>query len=222
MNSFDAVWEQIHREIEWGRYPSEEIVRFVARNFYKRDRSAVRILDAGCGGGAATWYLAREGFAAYAFDGSEAAVSKARKRIQNEGLKADITVGDAANMSYASGFFECIIDSAMVSANTLENIKRILKECHRVLKINGKFFSTGLFKIGMTGYATGEKVEENTYRCIRQGPLAHRGTIHFFDRNQIISLWTEAGFKKIVIDSVDRTDRGGAQRVSYYMVEAKK
>lgn len=51
MKSFDNVWEEIHSTTEWGQYPSEHVIRFVARNYYKKDRANTKILDFGCGGG---------------------------------------------------------------------------------------------------------------------------------------------------------------------------
>ncbi|MDH7478542.1 MAG: class I SAM-dependent methyltransferase [Syntrophomonadaceae bacterium] len=222
MGSFDPIWEQIHREQEWGKYPSEEVIRFVARNFYGANRATTRILDVGCGTGAVTWFLAREGFRVYAFDGSETAVRKAKQRLQEEGLQATLSVGDAACLSYANDYFDGLIDSAMIYSNTVVNIKTILKECHRVLKKGGKAFFTGLFKVGMTGYGSGEKIEDNTFRGITEGALAHRGTAHFFSEPEIISLWTEAGFSNLKIDTLERTDRGGVCKVSYYMLEADK
>jgi hypothetical protein len=74
----------------------------------------------------------------------------------------------------------------------------------------------------MTGYGTGNRLEEHTYRELTRGSLAHRGTVHFFDERQIRELWNEAGFGKIAVDSVTRTDRGCTQTVSFFMVEAQK
>ncbi|MGE5328829.1 MAG: class I SAM-dependent methyltransferase [Deltaproteobacteria bacterium] len=222
MGSFNEIWEQIHQEQEWGKYPSEEVIRFVARNFYKRNRAETKLLDAGCGAGAITWFLAREGFNVYAFDGSGAAIDKAGKRLLEEGLEAELMVCDAADINYKNEYFDGIIDSAMIYANTVKNIKRILKELYRVLKKDGKFFSTGLFKIGITGYGTGEKIEENTYKDITEGCLMNRGTAHFFDQQEIKAIWSEIGFKNIKIDSIERTDMGGKCKVSYFFVEADK
>ena len=62
---WNKVWEKVFRENEWGKYPSESLIRFVARNFYKADdRFAVKILEVGCGTGANLWYMLREGFSA--------------------------------------------------------------------------------------------------------------------------------------------------------------
>lgn len=49
--SFDETWEEIHKTQEWGKYPTEHVIRFIARNYYKKERSKIRILDFGCGGG---------------------------------------------------------------------------------------------------------------------------------------------------------------------------
>jgi len=222
MQTFDNIWEQIHNEQEWGKYPSEEVIRFVARNYYSNDRSKIKLLDFGCGSGAVTWYMAREGFDAYGFDGSNTAVEKAKQRMNHENLKAEFMVSDGASLKYDSETFDSVIDSAVIYANTSEGIRAILKEIHRVLKPGGKLFSTGLFSISMTGYGTGEKIEEHTYRELTEGSLAHRGTVHFFDENSIKLYWNEAGFEKLSIDKVERTDRGGKVKVSYYIVEGEK
>ncbi len=222
LETFDKIWEEIHQEQDWGKYPAEEVIRFVARNYYRRDRKATRLLDAGCGAGAVVWYMAREGFDAFGFDGSATAVRKAQNRLADEGLYAKLMVCDAAKMNYESEYFDGIVDSAMIYGNTTENIKAILREFYRVLKKSGRIFSTGLFKAGMTGYQTGVKLEENTYRELTEGSLTHRGTVHFFNQMEAVNLWEKAGFTNIQIDSLDRTEMGGRLRVSYYMIEAEK
>ncbi|MBU3190616.1 class I SAM-dependent methyltransferase [Clostridium bowmanii] len=222
MKTFDDMWEVIHQEQEWGKYPSEEVIRFVARNFYKLDRKKIRVLDFGCGTGAVTWYIAKEGFDAYGFDGSETAIKKAIMRIEQEGLKANLLVADAGNLSYEDNHFDAIVDSAVICGNKLYDVKNILTEAKRVLKEGGKIFSTGLFNCKTTGYGTGEKLEEGTYREMTEGALAHRGTVHFFTVNEIKSTWEEAGFKNVKIDSVERTDMGGEYTIGFFIVEAEK
>lgn len=49
--SFDNYWEQVHSRTEWGQYPTEHVIRFIARNYYNKNRKEIRILDFGCGGG---------------------------------------------------------------------------------------------------------------------------------------------------------------------------
>ena len=102
--SWNPVWEDIHASREWGRYPPEELIRFVARNYYDHyPRNEIRFLDVGCGIGSATWYLCREGFTVSALDGAPTAVDKLRERLHSEGLTADVRVGDAAALPYEDG-----------------------------------------------------------------------------------------------------------------------
>jgi 2-polyprenyl-3-methyl-5-hydroxy-6-metoxy-1,4-benzoquinol methylase len=73
--AWNSGWDDIFRKHEWGKYPSENLVRYVGRNFYTvKDRSAITILEVGCGTGANLWYLAREGFSVYGIDGSNVAI----------------------------------------------------------------------------------------------------------------------------------------------------
>ncbi len=55
MKSFSEEWEKIHSTRGWGGYPSEHVIRFVARNFYNKDRKNIKILHFGCGGGSHAW-----------------------------------------------------------------------------------------------------------------------------------------------------------------------
>ena len=222
MKTFDDTWERLHKEMEWGKYPSEEVVRFIARNYYSKVRKNIRVLDFGCGAGAVSWYLAKEGFDTYGFDGSETAVNKAKARMKQENVCANLIKADAGNLLYNENFFDSVIDSAVICANTVENILHILKEINRVLKIGGKIFSTGLFNDDTTGIGTGEKIGNNTYRHLTKGVLADRGTVHFFSLEEIKMMWTEAGFKNIKIDKFTRTDHGGELVIGFYIVEAEK
>jgi 2-polyprenyl-3-methyl-5-hydroxy-6-metoxy-1,4-benzoquinol methylase len=93
------VWEQVFLSQAWGKYPSEDLIRFVARNFYKsEDRSRVKILEVGCGPGANLWFFAREGFSFSGVDGSAAAIEQATARLDAEVLgwreRGSLHVGD--------------------------------------------------------------------------------------------------------------------------------
>lgn len=48
--AIDKIWDEIHQKGKWGSYPTEHVIRFVARNFYNTDRKTVKMLDFGCGG----------------------------------------------------------------------------------------------------------------------------------------------------------------------------
>lgn len=218
--SFDNTWEEIHKSQEWGKYPSEDIIRFVARNYYNKERKNIKILDFGCGAGANAWYLAREGFDTYAFDGSASAVMKAKSYLAKENLEAHFEVADALDISYENNFFDCIIDSAVVYANTIKNITDMYEKIYNLLVPAGKLFATGLFTPNTAGYGTGILLEKNTFKDLTEGALAGRGTVHFFEKEEILELLDSIGFHNINIDVTKRTDRG--KIVEYWIVSADK
>lgn len=134
MKSFDSIWEKIHSSQQWGKYPSEFVIRFMARNYYDKTKKELKVLDFGCGAGNHTWYLAKEGFSVYAFDGSESAVKKVQIRLEEEGMHAHLRVADALELGYPDNFFDCVIDNVTIYANILQNIQRMYSEIFRILK----------------------------------------------------------------------------------------
>ncbi len=220
MGSFDRNWEKVHQEREWGKYPAESTIRFVARNYYSSPkRCKVKILDFGCGGGATTWYLAAEGFDTYAFDGSITAVEKTRQLLEAHNVKAALRTADALDTEYENETFDAVIDCVCATLNTLGNIKKIYSEIFRILKPKGKLFSTS-FTADTTGYSTGEKLEENTFRSITEGAIFGHGIVHFTTREEITAMLSEIGFKNIAVDTLRYTDRGNI--ISQPMVTAER
>lgn len=219
MKSFDTAWEEIHATEEWGKYPSEYVIRFVARNYYKENRKNIKILDFGCGAGSNTWFLAREGFDTYAFDGSQSAVDKAKKRFEKEGLEADFRVCDALETGYEDNFFDCVIDCVSIYANQYEHIIKMYEAVYRILKSGGRIF-TSVFSKNTTGYGLGEEIERGTFTDIKQGNLAGRGTVHFFDQEEITGILEKTGFQDIQEDLFYYTDRGSV--VEQILIQAKK
>lgn len=210
--SFDQEWEAIHSTQVWGAYPPEHVIRFFARNYYNKNRNQTKILDFGCGAGACTWYLAREGFDVYAFDGSPSAVQRVEERLGKEKLKADLRVLDAVEIDYKEDFFDSVLDNACICSNRIDDIIVMYQEVYRTLKPGGRLISS-CFGTNTLGYGTGNNLEEDTYRNISEGVLRGRGTIHFYTGGKsgtLFKILQEMGFKNIAIDTISYTDRGTA------------
>ena len=80
--SWDNTWDKIFQDNEWAKYPAEDLIRFIAKNFYNAEiRKKIKILDIGCGTGCNLWFLAREGFQVFGIDGSKNAIARAIKII---------------------------------------------------------------------------------------------------------------------------------------------
>ena len=127
--SWDPVWERIFRErADWGKYPPEELIRFVAKHYYQApNRSAVRVLETGCGpGGGPGWYLAREGFKYAGIDGSPTAIEKAKLRFEGEKLSGEFVTGYLDDLPWADNSFDCVVDVACLQCNTEAGSKEIV------------------------------------------------------------------------------------------------
>lgn len=220
---WDAGWDKVFESNRWGRYPAEDLLRFIARNFYQAaDRSKVRILEVGCGPGANLWFVAREGFEAHGLDGSQVALDKAKARLAEENINAALAKGDAMNLPYPDEYFDGVFDIECVYANTLADSKKIISEVHRVLKPGGHFFSR-TFMTGSEGDGKGKPVgdEPHTYVDIEDSVIQEGyGVVRFTDESEIHNLYL--GFKSIEYDYLIRSDRNRRHEIREWLITCHK
>lgn len=218
--AWNPVWEDVFRRQDWGKYPAEYVVRFVAKNWYDvTDRASVRLLDLGSGPGANSWFAAREGFSIAAIDGSETAIDQLQSRLSGEGLSADARLGDMSVLPWPDEYFDGVIDNASIYANRFDDCVRILHEVRRVLKPGGMFLSA-LFTDRTWGWGLGNEVEQGGFDNIVQGPFAGKGFALLVGRAQLGRLFRD--FSNVVVDVASRTVEGGAHTVEMWIVSCKK
>lgn len=219
---WDPVWEEIFNQQGWGsKYPSEDLIRFVARNFYKAPvHRDVKILEVGCGPGANLWYMAREGFTVYGNDGSQIAVSRAREFLNQEvpGWSGELWVGDMGKLPYENEFFDAVVDHEAIYSNSYEDSKLIYQELARVLKKNGKLFSR-TFAVGCWGDGIGQKVGHNAW-IVSEGPILNKGYARFTDLSEIPDLLT--GFKITEVELITRSLENRRYEIKEWIILAEK
>jgi SAM-dependent methyltransferase len=71
------------------------------------------VLDSGCGSGEHTLLLAERGLDAVGIDVSPTAISRAREKAAQRGLKAEFVVGDVLELDKLGRRFRTIVDSAV-------------------------------------------------------------------------------------------------------------
>ena len=141
-----SFWEQIFSKKEWGKYPSESVIRFIARNFYNaKDRNKISILELGLGTGANLWFCAREGFKVSGIEWSKTGVERFKTRMQNENLStqiAQLEIGDYLEKldNFKDESFDAVIDVASLCCNDREKTRAIFQKAFKKLKAGGKFF----------------------------------------------------------------------------------
>jgi ubiquinone/menaquinone biosynthesis C-methylase UbiE len=218
--SWDPTWEQIFLTQGSGKYPSESLIRFVAKNFYKLERKNVRLLDLGCGPGANLWYLCREGFDVFGIDGSDAAIDMAKSRLLSEKLTAHLEVGDVVILPYEDNFFDGVVENECLYCNNVENTSKILAEIKRVLKPNGllcsRTFSNEMF-VGSNPRVVGNA----EYQDIQEGHLIGKGFVRLSSKDALIDLYG----KHFTIQAIDKdtyTLNNGKVLISEWTVVCKK
>ena len=224
--TWDPVWERMFSSREWGRYPGEDLIRFVARNFFAlTDRSATRILEVGSGPGANLWFLAREGFAAYGMDGSATAVATSCRRLDSEcpgwsggGGGGELVAGDIMQLPWPEGYFHAAIDSEAVYCNDFEDSRRIYREMHRVTRPGGKLF-VRTFACGTWGEGTGQQLGPRHF-IADAGPLAGKGPSRFTSLDEISVLL--APWRVCEINLVTRTLEAQTQVIREWIIEGEK
>jgi SAM-dependent methyltransferase len=220
--TWDPTWEKVFRERAWGRYPPEELIRFVARHYFKAaDRKAVPILEIGCGAGANVWFLAREGFSAYGLDGSPTAIEKARARLAEDRCDAALSVGDALRPgdAFPGTAFDAVLDIGCLVCNRLSDVEAILGELWKVLRPGGRLFSM-MPAEGTWGDGLGRQIEPGTYTEIPEGPFAGLGVCHFFSLSEVRGLLSQ--FSDVQTESSVRTLDGMTRPVRHWVTEARK
>lgn len=218
--AWDPVWEKVFKDQEWGKYPPEGLIRFIARNFYARDRTKVKILEVGCGPGANIWYMAREGFAVSGLDGSQAAIDRAKRRMEAEKLTADLRVGDIVYLPYKNAEFDAVVDLGCLEHNSRADTEKILTEIARVLKQDGLLYSRTVAGDSYIG-AHRENIGALEYNNISDGPLAGKGFVRLADKdliNKIYGQW----FDVVSVDTIAYTFDNENMKISKWDIVCKK
>jgi SAM-dependent methyltransferase len=221
-STWHPVWESIFAErSSWGKYPPEELIRFMAGYYYKAEpRNSVRVLEIGCGpGGGPSWYLAREGFSFHGIDGSPTAIEKAKIRFAEERLAGEFKVGDIANLPWAEAEFDCVIDVACLQHNSEADTAAILKDVYRVLKPGGRHFSLTA-RAGCWGDGSGPRVDATSFRDLTEGPFAAMGVIRFATADSLAQLYKN--YRELNIEHSVRSMRNREVEISNWIVTCAK
>lgn len=220
---WDNGWDNLFNRVEWGKYPGEELIRFISRKFYSvPDRQSLRLLEVGCGTGANIWFLAREGFRVDGIDGSRVALSLAASRLAKEGLKANLSLGDAMCLPYDDSVFDAVIDVECIYANSLVDSRKIVYECRRVLKPGGWFYSK-TFATGMTGEDSAETLqgESHTYLRMPDAPLhSDYGIIRLISREEIPVLY--GPLEDLEVDYIERSQNNQKTKIKEWIINGRK
>jgi SAM-dependent methyltransferase len=179
-----AVWDEIFSNQSWGKYPAEDLIRFIARNYYgASDRAAITLLEIGCGPGANLWFAAREGFTVIGIDSSRVAVGQAIARLDTEvpNWRGRVVVADGRQIPLTDSTVDAVLDGECATCVDFESARQIYAEAARVLKPGGRLF--------VRTFAEGCWGDDGSGFCECDiGPLAGKGRIRFTSLDDIPAL----------------------------------
>lgn len=122
-----------------------------------------KILDLGCGTGRHSIYLAKEGFEVHACDLSAKAIEITSQKAKSQNLSNIIVRQcDMLDTPYDDNFFDAVLCVWTTGHGLKKDIKKSVKEMHRVLK-NGGLLITDFISTDDDHYGVGEEIEPDTF-----------------------------------------------------------
>jgi SAM-dependent methyltransferase len=219
---YDTVWDGIFESRPWGKYPAEELVRFVVREAARLpERSRVKALELGCGPGANLWLLANEGFAFDAIDGSAVAVHQAKERLDREkpGWKGRIISGNFCRLPDDFCGYDFVIDSEAIYCNEFAESAALIQDVRERLVDGGAFWSR-TFAPSTWGVESGQCIGRD-YWIADAGPMAGMGPVRLTPFDAVPELYGQ-GWESINIGEITRHDGDPAHQVREWIIVARK
>ena len=198
-----------------GDDPSERELRLLG------DLRGKRVLDLGCGTGAAAIGFAHQGAIVIALDASDARLTHARERAEREEVKVEWRKGDLADLAFLRAES---IDAAF-SADAVAEVDdaaRLFRQGQRVLKPNGPFVFSYEHPmavcVGSTGAVERSYFEPGPIDVERDGE-----SVRVYTRG-IGDVFTELGRAGFRVDTVlePRPDTPGARVPATIVWRARK
>lgn len=190
------IWDSIYEGGLECRAPYTDIFAAISRRFGNESKGK-NLLELGCGDGNNLMFAAWEfGLNVYGIDYSDLAIDSARRRFSQKKLPyADLSVGGINELKYEDQLFDIVIDRACIQQNTLDDIKLIVDEVHRVLKPSSMFYTSlnceyhGMYGRGVS-LGNGDFYNKE-----------HDGMRHFFARRDVAEIFSGFNIKRWVMDT---------------------
>jgi len=213
--TYDPIWEKRYKDDPSyrSRYPWTNIVSFVFRN-RPRDKKPedTVVMEIGCGTGNNLWFVAREGFRASGIDCSKTAINHAIEWFKDEGLEADLRVGDFTDLPYTDNSFDLIFDRASLSFVGKTAASRTIKEIHRVLKPGGRLL---LCPYSNTSSSLVGTPDEEGLVQASKGVVSGGSQVRFYSREDIDSLLKEGDWNMISLKLTQEVEFIGDEEIRH-------
>lgn len=177
MNNWNDIYSQESIHIN----PSREIIELVPR--LKREGIHV-VLDAGCGTGRHTQYLAQQGFNVNGIDISEQAI-KLAEASKNEHI-IDYRIGTLVDLPYPPNSMDFILANHSLEYASEEDVRKSIAKLDSVLRRERSFF----VRVVSTEHPFYQANPEEVYGFSHIGfCIKNDLPVHFFDEEELRDLF---------------------------------
>ena len=210
-------------------YPSEELSRFIGRNYKDTNTSKknIKVLDIGCGVGNNLNLLINENFKPYGIDLSKECIFYLKKQYKKLKNIPELKVANMKQLPFKNNFFNLIID--VFSSYTLNNTDgdTFLKEVNRCLKKRGKFFSIFPSKDSDSWKKENKKnlIDKNTLFGFKRKKSPYFGNnypFRFMSNKEYTKLLKLNGFKIDYLEKNIRTYNSMKEKFEFLIIECTK
>lgn len=219
----DNEWEtEIYAKgRQLNRWPFSELVSDITRMTLDVDRSALSVLDLGCGAGNNTWFFMDSGFDVCGIDISPTAVQFARDRLRLLGFEdPDLRVGSATQLPWEDARFDFVVDRSTLCQLVIDDVDRTTREVDRVLKPGGRFLSYNLLGWNSSDRNLGQEFAPRSFHGFTGGRMAKVPIATFFDESLISDLWRPLRVDRLLRHVV--TEPGTGMTEEHFTVHASK
>ncbi len=173
-------WNQFIKKLHRDAKEPKEIVVELTNHLQKPSL----VLDIGCGRGRHLSYLSDHGCIIIATDFSFTALQHCSTQLRRDKKKIFFVNNDVAQLCFRRESFDAVIATNSLHYNTLNKIRKSIREIHAVLKPYGWLAAS--FASSSMLYRNGLEIEKNTFIREAQGTSVIQ---HFFDEQEIKSLF---------------------------------
>ncbi|MGH9492092.1 MAG: class I SAM-dependent methyltransferase [Terriglobales bacterium] len=221
---YDAArfWDALHETPRFVPvYPSEHVVRFLARYRAAWEQQPRELcgLDIGAGGGRHTALLGDFGLRIFGLDISASALGHARERLRRENKQAGLVRASMASLPFRDEVFDVAISYGVYNYGPVANMQQAIAELHRVLRRGAVCFAM-LRTTADYRFGKGEEIEPRTFR-LTISDTNEEGTVqHFLCQEDVTGYF--ARFSRVSFEKTETTYAERQRLDSDWLITAQK
>lgn len=203
-------------------YPDGHVIRFHRHILeYEVGLRSGKMFDYGCGTGTHLSYFLQQGFTPYGCDVSPAAIQRCKSLMPSYADHFHVVPSVPRLREYFAVDFDLVFSNQVLYFLNDQDMRQVIAQLYDLLKPGGIFFAT---MIATTNYYSKfvEGEQGGLSKVVLRGRLNEVQCVRFMTREQVLTLFTEAGFTKIQMGFYGATYREDEGPTDHHMFVGRK